>query len=448
MPYMLKSKSPLVYACALYMAVVGFYTVVVVWFPMAYIWATYEDLIGEWVQFWSIVVALAISARLVLAPWRYRWFFLLLALSCFYVAMEEISWGQRLIGFSSPEFFRSNNLQGETNIHNFLTGPFGTTLKAALSYSLAAALAIYGLVYPAALRLRFRFAVWCDRLGVAAPPLYLCPYFATAAFLECSPFRFNEAEVAEVLVGLGLALMTVHYQYIRPAAWEVPATDDDAAIAPTVEPAVAHGGVATGLTLRLSIATAVVLILSAGTTAALYASPSKRVRIEKRLRNGVEKFAGRYARYEQWAVSIDLYERVLEMEPHRVSIMRKLANCSRNMGDLARFEQYIEQALAADLKKDAMDPNRASVNRSLARTYRMIGDEKSAQNHLKQALRIGLRRVKRHPASSSAAYSLGKTYSLMQRHEPALQALSKAFKLKPSSRKYRKAYYRASNNVF
>ena len=40
-----------------------------------------------------------------------------------YVIMEEISWGQRIIGFSTPEFFKLHNLQGEANLHNLITGP-------------------------------------------------------------------------------------------------------------------------------------------------------------------------------------------------------------------------------------------------------------------------------------------------------------------------------------
>ena len=32
--------------------------------------------------------------------------------------MEEISWGQRVFGIESSEFFKANNLQSETNFHN------------------------------------------------------------------------------------------------------------------------------------------------------------------------------------------------------------------------------------------------------------------------------------------------------------------------------------------
>jgi|GEM_PF-66264 len=59
--------------------------------------------------------------------WRLRsrsWTFLagLILLGC--VAIfgfgEEISWGQRLVGRSSSEFFAQNNSQGETNLHNLV----------------------------------------------------------------------------------------------------------------------------------------------------------------------------------------------------------------------------------------------------------------------------------------------------------------------------------------
>ena len=142
----------------LFAVIVVFYTICAVRFPMAFIWATYEDLIGEWAQVWSLVFAMIGSVMLARRRWRYRWFFAVLALACFYVVMEEISWGQRLIGFASPEYFRKQNLQNETNLHNFLTGPYNTALKAAISYGLAGGLVVYGLVVPLALRKGWRWA--------------------------------------------------------------------------------------------------------------------------------------------------------------------------------------------------------------------------------------------------------------------------------------------------
>lgn len=51
------------------------------------------------------------------APWAGAWF-MLAALGCFYIAGEEISWGQHFLDWESPEVFAIHNKQGETNIHN------------------------------------------------------------------------------------------------------------------------------------------------------------------------------------------------------------------------------------------------------------------------------------------------------------------------------------------
>ncbi|MEJ2756619.1 MAG: hypothetical protein P8104_12530, partial [Gammaproteobacteria bacterium] len=46
----------------------------------------------------------------------------LTALLFLFGAGEEISWGQRLLGITSPDFFEMNNIQGETNLHNLMIG--------------------------------------------------------------------------------------------------------------------------------------------------------------------------------------------------------------------------------------------------------------------------------------------------------------------------------------
>jgi hypothetical protein len=45
-------------------------------------------------------------------------FFLLLFISLFFIAGEEISWGQRIFGIETPENYARMNLQEETTIHN------------------------------------------------------------------------------------------------------------------------------------------------------------------------------------------------------------------------------------------------------------------------------------------------------------------------------------------
>lgn len=49
-----------------------------------------------------------------------RWLLLFFSMAFFMVAMEEVSWFQRVIGFNTPQAFEGN-LQQEVNLHNFAT---------------------------------------------------------------------------------------------------------------------------------------------------------------------------------------------------------------------------------------------------------------------------------------------------------------------------------------
>jgi hypothetical protein len=57
--------------------------------------------------------------RLVYNTYLKRIFFLLFALMFFVFFGEEISWGQRILGFETPESVMERNMQKEFNIHNF-----------------------------------------------------------------------------------------------------------------------------------------------------------------------------------------------------------------------------------------------------------------------------------------------------------------------------------------
>ena len=50
--------------------------------------------------------------------WLLTW--IVLAFLFFFAAGDEISWGQRIFGIESGEFFQQHNKQAETNIHNLV----------------------------------------------------------------------------------------------------------------------------------------------------------------------------------------------------------------------------------------------------------------------------------------------------------------------------------------
>ncbi len=424
-------KAHHLFTYALITAILVAYFVMAAWFPMAFIYATYEDLYGEWAQTFVFALSFLLAIRIALSDSRYRWFFTVLAGACFYTVMEEISWGQRIIGFESAEFFKEHNQQGETNLHNLLTGPYKTVSKDILRYTLSLGLVGYGLIFPLGLKYDIPFFSWLNRRGVAAPPLYLWPFFIVAAFLELKFLSFNEAEIAELLVGFGVMMMAIHYRFC-----------DSHRIPPHKQNYWSQRHPAT---LRNAYLAAVALLAALSMTATnlVLSSPPRRATVEQRIENGMEKFAVRYQRYEQWHLAAALYEQLLQQDPDRSFILRQLANNYRHAGDEHLFQRYARRALEADLARDAANPGRASTNRSLARDYRLLGEDESADKHTMQALKIGLKRLDTYPDNAGAAYSLARTYALMDRDEDAVKLYRRAHELEPTSSRFRKAYYRA-----
>lgn len=53
-----------------------------------------------------------------------RYLLMFIAVGAILIAMEEISWGQRILGFESGDFFTAHNAQKETNLHNLISGEY------------------------------------------------------------------------------------------------------------------------------------------------------------------------------------------------------------------------------------------------------------------------------------------------------------------------------------
>jgi len=68
-----------------------------------------------------VLLALALAAGLLLKPFVRRRPFtvtIIAALSCFYIAGEEMTWGQHFFHWNTPEYWAAVNRQEETNLHN------------------------------------------------------------------------------------------------------------------------------------------------------------------------------------------------------------------------------------------------------------------------------------------------------------------------------------------
>jgi hypothetical protein len=164
-----------------------------------------EDEALEWATFWAFFLAAALFGKRAREQHRegirLPWFYIGLSLFCFLVAMEEISWGQRVFGFRPPDYFLANNFQQELNIHNVLS----TDLRKLV---LKAVILGYGVVLAILAQIPV-VASWLRRFRISAPPIFLVPSFLGIYVLyEEYPWG-HTGEWVEYVLGLGFLFVAL-----------------------------------------------------------------------------------------------------------------------------------------------------------------------------------------------------------------------------------------------
>lgn len=133
-----------------------------------------EDRFIEWLSALTFLAAGVLRLRAIRS--QPRWFDLLVGIFCLFVAGEEISWGQRLLGYTPSAWFLEHNFQQETTLHNF-SGVFGRP-----KWSLITVLVGFGLLLPAAASTRTGTKI-LGRIGATPPARQFAPWFALSAVL-------------------------------------------------------------------------------------------------------------------------------------------------------------------------------------------------------------------------------------------------------------------------
>ncbi len=125
--------------------------------PTRYYQLLQEDGAVEWATFWVFLFAALVAIRGVWVARQQQqptWFIAGLALFCGFVAMEEISWGQRLLGYRAPAYFLEHNYQLELNFHNLASANLRVLALAGIFAGYGIFLPLFGRWKPAALWLR------------------------------------------------------------------------------------------------------------------------------------------------------------------------------------------------------------------------------------------------------------------------------------------------------
>jgi len=192
-------------ANGLVMGMLAYAYLLVVFAADYYYLSVQEDEYVEWASFWAFLGA---SVLFLLSAVRQRrrrrnlpWFLAGLALFCFVVAMEEISWGQRVIGYRPPVYFLEHNFQQELNLHNVVD----TSLR---KLGLKVIILGYGVVLPLA-ALVPSMGRWLNKLGIVAPPAAMIPAFlAVFVTYQIYPWK-HSGEWVELMLGLAFLFVAL-----------------------------------------------------------------------------------------------------------------------------------------------------------------------------------------------------------------------------------------------
>ncbi len=158
-----------------------------------------EDGFLEWATAWSFLyagVAYFVNAvRVRRISGGLPWFTCGLGLFCLFVALEEISWGQRLFGYQAPEYFLEENFQQEFNLHNVVD-------TATRKFLLLTVLLGYGVVTGLASLVRPVKSAFTQTGIVHSPPQLVPAFLAMSVVYLWYPWDYT-GEWVELTMGLG-----------------------------------------------------------------------------------------------------------------------------------------------------------------------------------------------------------------------------------------------------
>lgn len=224
--HLLRIKKYLIFFTAFVFAQIT-YTVFLfdIWTLIEY-YQSNDDNIIEYAQFFCYAGA-AIAAFLTSRQFKHEHpfiakLFIGVAIILFFIAGEEISWGQRLLGVTTPEYFAEKNKQGETNLHN-LDFIFGKVYRSYILLNVLAAGAWPVLTICS--RLVKRTSIAISKYIVLlrrwfAPEWYYLPYFVTSGCIFYLHREMhvgmlqNFEEFSELMMALGIAFFMLE-KYIE-----------------------------------------------------------------------------------------------------------------------------------------------------------------------------------------------------------------------------------------
>ncbi len=129
------------------------------------------------------------------------------AIACFYIAGEEMSWGQWIFHWNTPEYWSAINRQQETNLHN--TSYYFNQLPQTL---LQIAIVVGGVLLPVAGKLREKLNL--PIIEMLTPPLAILPVALLCIAFKSFDRLEKSMDVSKILMKPSEATETFFFMFI------------------------------------------------------------------------------------------------------------------------------------------------------------------------------------------------------------------------------------------
>jgi len=182
-----------------------------------------EDSIIEWLTVIAFFCSADVSIKRALKlknkrNFRFIVVLLLFSLAFIFGAGEEISWGQRIFGLHSSNFFIQHNSQHETNIHNLILMHIRIN-KVIFSFLLGSIIAMYFLVVPILYQKKDRVKNFIDSHAIPVPRIqHVVSYLIFSIIIKLfhAPDKWELLEMAGAFVFYLILLNPLNLEIYNP----------------------------------------------------------------------------------------------------------------------------------------------------------------------------------------------------------------------------------------
>ncbi len=160
-----------------------------------------EDGIAEWLTVAGLLSGSVVCLIRFVGLFRKKskWFLFVtfcIGLFLFFAAGEEVSWGQRIFGIQTPEYFEKHNSQQELNLHNLIVG--GVKINRLIFSSiLVATLSVFLVIVPLLYQKNNKIKKIINASGLPVPRLYQVIGFLLVFILTSLIRHGKQAELLE-----------------------------------------------------------------------------------------------------------------------------------------------------------------------------------------------------------------------------------------------------------